>query len=86
MPKKSQSNSLSKIKQETSVGSRIFEALTEGEISQLLDELFAVLSDEQRVTVFAQLQGNTQETLTQIIAPPQTVEQVKTSKAQPTSL
>jgi hypothetical protein len=36
--------------------------------------------------VFAQLQGNTQETLTQIIAPPQTVEQVKTSKAQPTSL
>lgn len=86
MPKKSQSNSLSKIKQETSVGSRIFEALTEGEISQLLDELFAVLSDEQRVTVFAQLQGNTQETLTQIIAPPQTAEQVKTSKAQPTSL
>lgn len=86
MPKKSQSNSLSKIKQETSVGSHIFEALTEGEISQLLDELFAVLSDEQRVTVFAQLQGDTQETLTQIIAPPQTVEQVKTSKAQPTSL
>jgi hypothetical protein len=29
MPKKSQSNSLSKIKQETSVGSRIFEALYE---------------------------------------------------------
>ncbi|ODG97077.1 hypothetical protein A4S05_15180 [Nostoc sp. KVJ20] len=86
MPKKSQSNSLGKVKQETSVGSHIFEALTEEEISRLLDELFAVLSDEQRVTVFAQLQGNTQETLTQIIAPTKTVEQVKTSKAQPTSL
>ncbi|MBD2683628.1 MULTISPECIES: hypothetical protein [Nostoc] len=85
MPKKNQSNSFGKVKQETSVGSRILEALTEVEISQLLDELFVVLSDEQRETVFAQLQGNTQETLIQIIAAPQTVEQIKTSKAQPAS-
>jgi hypothetical protein len=86
MPKKSQSNSKEVAQPQTSVGSRIFEALTEAEISQLLDELFSVLSDEQRETAFAQLQGDTQETLTQIIAPPQTVEQVKTRHSQPTSL
>lgn len=86
MPKKSQSNSKEVAQPQTSVGSRIFEALTEAEICQLLDELFSVLSDEQRETAFAQLQGDTQETLTQIIAPPQTVEQVKTSHSQPTSL
>ncbi len=86
MPKKSQSNSQGNLKQEASVGSRILEALTEGEISQLLDSLFVVLSDEQRETAFAQLQANTQETLTQIIIPPQTVEQVKTSQERPTSL
>ncbi len=86
MPKKSQSNSQGNLKQETSVGSRILEALTEGEISQLLDSLFVVLSDEQRETAFAQLQANTRETLTQIITPPQTVEQVKTSQERPTSL
>ncbi|WP_341530316.1 hypothetical protein WKK05_14135 [Nostoc sp. UHCC 0302] len=85
MPKNSQSNSKGNVKQEASVGSRILEALTKGEISQLLDELFVVLSEEQRVTAFAQLQANTQETLTQIIAPPQTVEQVKTSNIRPTS-
>lgn len=85
MPKNSQSNSKVQFKQEVCVGSRILEALTEGEISQLLDELFVVLSDEQRVTAFAQLQADTQETLTQIITPPQTVEQVKTSNIRPTS-
>ncbi|YAF99067.1 MAG: hypothetical protein AB3A66_29170 (plasmid) [Nodularia sp. CChRGM 3473] len=86
MPKKSQSKSKGNIILQNSVGSRILEALTEEEISQLLDELFAVLSHEQRETAFAQLPKDTQETLIQIIAPPQTVEQVKTSKAQPTSL
>jgi hypothetical protein len=85
MPKNSQSNSKVQFKQEASVGSRILEALTEGEISQLLDELFVVLSQEQRVTAFAQLQADTQETLTQIITPPQTVEQIKTSNIRPTS-
>jgi hypothetical protein len=85
MPKKSQSKSKANVKQEASVGSRILEALTESEISQLLDELFVVLSDEQRVTAFAQLQTDTQETLIQIITPPQTVEQATISKIQPTS-
>ncbi|MBD2359554.1 hypothetical protein H6G41_34295, partial [Tolypothrix sp. FACHB-123] len=86
MPKNSQSNYQGNLKQEASVGSRILEALTEGEISQLLDSLFVVLSKEQRETAFAQLQANTQETLTQIITPSQTVEQVKTSQERPTSL
>lgn len=85
MPKKSQSNSKANVKQEASIGSHILEALTESEISQLLNELFVVLSDQQRVTAFARLQANTQEILTQIIAPPQTVEQPTISKVQPTS-
>lgn len=85
MPENNQSSYKDHVKVKSSLGSRILEALTEREISQLLDSLFAVLSDEQRVATFAQLEGNTQETLTQIIVPPQTVEQVETSKAQPTS-
>jgi hypothetical protein len=47
MPKKIQSNSQANVKPQASLGSRIFEALTETEISQLLDELFVVISDEQ---------------------------------------
>jgi hypothetical protein len=64
MPKKSQNNSQANVKPQASLGSRIFEALTETEISQLLDELFAVLADEQRSTVFAKLQPDTKATLT----------------------
>jgi hypothetical protein len=86
MPKKSQSKSKGNVPAQNSIGSRILEALTEGEISQLLDELFIVLSEEQRVTAFAQLQADTQETLTQIITPPQTVEQATIINIQPTSL
>jgi hypothetical protein len=86
MPKKIQSNSQANIKPQASLGSRIFEALTETEISQLLDELFVVISDEQRSLVFSKLQPDTQATLTQIIAPPQTIESEQTTKAQPTSL
>lgn len=48
MPKKIQSNSQANVKLQASLGSRIFEALTETEIFQLLDELFAVVSAEQR--------------------------------------
>jgi hypothetical protein len=86
MPKKIQSNSQANVKPQASLGSHIFEALTETEISQLLDELFVVISDEQRSTVFAKLQPDTKATLTQILTPPQTIEQEKTAKAQPTSL
>jgi hypothetical protein len=86
MPKKIQSNSQANVKPQASLGSQIFAALTETEISQLLDELFAVISDEQRSTVFAKLQPDTQATLTQILTPPQTIESEKTAKAQPTSL
>jgi hypothetical protein len=86
MPKKIQSNSQANVKPQASLGSRIFAALTETEISQLLDELFVVTSDEQRASIFSKLQPDTKATLTQIIAPPQTVESEQTAKAQPTSL
>jgi hypothetical protein len=86
MPKKSQSKTQGQVTSQISVGSRILEALTEAEIAQLLDELFSVLSREQREKAFAQLSGDTQETLNQIIAPPQTVDQKNISKAQPASL
>ncbi|MHC5932943.1 hypothetical protein [Nostoc sp.] len=42
MPKKNQSNYRGNVKLQSSLGSRIIEALTEAEISQLLDGLFAV--------------------------------------------
>jgi hypothetical protein len=94
MPKKIQSNSQANVKPQASLGSRIFEALTETEIFQLLDELFAVLSDEQRSRsdssgvslVFSKLKLDTKATLTQILTPPQTIESEQTAKAQPTSL
>jgi hypothetical protein len=86
MPKKIQSNYQANVKPQASLGSRIFAALTETEISQLLDELFVVLSEEERSLVFAKLQPDTQATLTQILTPPQTIESEKTTKAQPTSL
>jgi hypothetical protein len=85
MPKKIQSNSQANVKPQASLGSQIFAALTETELSQLLDELFAVISDEQRASIFSKLQPDTKATLTQIVAPPQTVEHL-TAKAQPTSL
>ncbi|MHC5612670.1 MAG: hypothetical protein ACYTXA_17060 [Nostoc sp.] len=86
MPKKNQSNYGGNVKLQSSLGSRILQGLTEAEISQLLDSLFAVLSDEQRQTSFVQLEADTQTTLIQIIAPSQTGEQAKTTERQATSL
>lgn len=86
MPKKSQSNSQGNIKLGVSLGERIFEALTETEISQLLDELFGILSEEQQLTALAKLQPDTKATLTEILDPSPTVEPEKTAKTQPTSL
>ncbi|WP_223278571.1 hypothetical protein [Nostoc sp. 'Peltigera membranacea cyanobiont' 232] len=86
MPKKNQIFYKDNVKVESSLGSRILQGLTEAEISQLLDSLFAILSDEQRQTAFAQLEADTHTTLIQIIAPSQTGEQAKTTKRQATSL
>jgi hypothetical protein len=86
MPKKNQIFYKDNVKVQSSLGSRILQGLTEAEISQLLDSLFAILSDEQRQTAFAQLEADTHTTLIQIIAPSQTGEQAKTTKRQATSL
>ncbi len=86
MSKKNQSNSTGNVEPQISLGLRIVKALTEGEISQLLDVLFTTLSEEKRLTALAQLQPNTQETLSQIMTSSQTVEQRTTSKAPLTSL
>ncbi len=69
-----------------SVGARILTALTEQEISQLLDALFAVLPSETLSQVLAQIQADTQETVQQILAPSQTVGQTKVTEEQPVSL
>jgi hypothetical protein len=45
MSKKNQNNSQGNVKPQASLGSRIFEALTKTEISQLLDELFVTAID-----------------------------------------
>lgn len=87
MPKKRENNSPVKVATQASLGSRIFEALALSEISQLLDELFAVVSEEQQSLVFSELKPDTKATLTQILSPPQTIEKSEqTPKTQPTSL
>jgi hypothetical protein len=86
MSKKNQNNSQGNVKPQASLGSRIFEALTKTEISQLLDELFVILTEEQQSTALAQLQPDTKATLTRIITPPQIIEQENTTETQPTSL
>jgi hypothetical protein len=69
-----------------SVGARILVALTEQEISQLLDALFSVLPSETFSQVLAQLQADTQETVQQILTPSQTVGQTTVTEEQPVSL
>lgn len=86
MPKKNQIFYKDNVKVQSSLGSRILEGLAEAEICQLLDSLFAVLSDEQRQMAFVQLEADTHTTLIQIIASSQTGEQAKTIKRQATSL
>ncbi|WP_292746950.1 hypothetical protein [Nostoc sp. NMS4] len=54
MPKKNQIFYRDNVKVQSSLGLRILEGLTEAEISQLLDSLFAVFSDEQHQTAFVQ--------------------------------
>src|SRR5579883_910412 len=68
-----------------SVGDRILAALTQQEISQLLDVLFGVLSDDLRSLALAQLQPNTQETVKQILAPSPLTQQANLAKSQPVS-
>ncbi|MEI6443227.1 MAG: hypothetical protein WCO29_08890 [Nostocales cyanobacterium ELA583] len=69
----------------SSLAHQIQSALTQHEISQLLNVLFTVLSDDLWDTVLTQLAPNTQETIKQILAPSPIVEQVKKVKSLPTS-
>lgn len=66
------------------IGNQLLTALTQGEISQLLDALFRALSTDLREQVLGQLQPDTREAVQQLFAPPQTTDQPQA--AQPVSL
>jgi|GEM_PF-1183379 len=53
----------------TNLGNRLFQALTQQEIAQLIEALFAVLSPELQEQAMAQLSADTQKTIQQILAP-----------------
>ncbi|WP_414553189.1 hypothetical protein [Anabaena sp. CCY 0017] len=68
-----------------SVGSRIQAALTQPEISQLLNVLFAVLSNDLRDVALKQLPADTQETIKQILTPPLIIAQTQEVQPKPVS-
>lgn len=67
------------------IGSRIQVALTQQEISQLLDALFSVLSDDLRAKVFTQLSSDTQKTLKQVLTSSKSIVTNQENKSQPIS-
>ncbi|WP_235006944.1 hypothetical protein [Calothrix rhizosoleniae] len=76
---------MSKQKQ-SNLGESILTALTQQEISQLLDVLFSALTVEERERALVQLPTNTQQTLQQILTPQPQVKQTKTKQSPPVSL
>lgn len=68
------------------VGEQLLTALTSSEISGFLDALLQMLPQEQLEQSFAQLSSDTQETIRQIINPPQSTASVSTTASSPTSL
>ena len=76
---------MSKQKQ-NNLGESILAALTQQEISQLLDVLFSALPVEQRERALVQLPTDRQQTLQQILTPQQQVKQTKTKQSPPVSL
>jgi len=82
MSKHNQSNSADSL---SSVGDRILRALTQEEISELIDALFAVLPDNLRSSALAELEPNTQKTVQEILTPSPLAQQNNLAKSPPVS-
>ncbi|MBV8883815.1 MAG: hypothetical protein JO235_07420 [Chroococcidiopsidaceae cyanobacterium CP_BM_RX_35] len=67
-------------------GERLLNALTQQEITQLLDALFEVLSPELQESVLTQLSPDTQQIVKQILAPAKLIEPTQVITSQPISL
>ena len=74
------------IQKQRNLGESILVALTQQEVSQLLDVLLKALSVEERERTLAQLPADLGETLQQILTPQQQVKQSKVRETQPVSL
>ena len=68
------------------LGESILVALSQQEVSQLLDVLLKALPIEERSRTLAQLPTDTQKTLEQILTPQQQFKQTKVNQTQPVSL
>ena len=72
-------------KQNNPLGSRLFEALTQQEVAQLLEALFAALPPDIQDEVLDQLPPDTRQTVLQVLAPPQLSGDTQTTSDQPVS-
>jgi hypothetical protein len=79
MPQQNQNNS----EKFDDAGERLLNALTQQEITQLLDTLFEVLSPELQESVLTQLSPDTQQIVKQIPAPAKIIEQTQVITSQP---
>ena len=68
------------------IGARLFAALTQDEITHLLDVLFAVLSPDLVETVLLQLQDDTRQTIEALLTPPDTVDSSQAARLPEVSL
>jgi hypothetical protein len=68
------------------IGARLFAALTQHEITHLLDALFGVLSPDLVETVLDQLQLDTRETVQTLLTPPDAVDTTQETRTPSVSL
>lgn len=73
-------------KSDNSLGSRLFEALTQEEIAALLDAVFVVLSSDMQHSVLDQLSPDTQQTVRHVLWPLQATDDAETLPDQPVSI
>ncbi|MCY7286459.1 MAG: hypothetical protein LH679_24195 [Cyanobacteria bacterium CAN_BIN43] len=81
MPKKQQGNG-----KPSGKSAQIIDALTEQELTQLIEVLFGVLSSQQTEQAIAQLSPDTQQTLQQILKPSPTSKKTQAAATQTASL
>jgi hypothetical protein len=73
-------------KPDSSLGNRLLEALTQGEIAGLLDAIFAVLSPDTQRTMLDQLSPDTRRTVRHVLSRPQESDDAETLPGQPVSI
>ncbi len=74
------------IKWNSSIGDRLFEALTQQEIIDLLEALFATLPPDMQDAMLGQLPPDTRQTVQHLLSPPQSPGDTKVTPAKPVSI